>query len=160
MTYHLRRTDRQITDEAAIERILKQGRFTTIALTGADGPYAVTLSYGYDADASRLYFHVAHEGRKLAMIAEDSRACATIVLDHGYTTGECEHPFESVVMFGRMRIVTDADEKLRAIRTLVNHLEAEPQGYWDSRSWQIEDRIGGFTALAFEIDELTAKQGK
>jgi hypothetical protein len=120
----------------------------------------VTLSYGHDANASRLYFHVAHEGRKLDMIAADPRACATIIAENGYNHGECEHPFESIVLFGRMRVVEDAEEKLRAIRCLVDHLEQDSEGYWASRSWKVDDRLGGFTALAFEIEEITAKAGK
>jgi nitroimidazol reductase NimA-like FMN-containing flavoprotein (pyridoxamine 5'-phosphate oxidase superfamily) len=159
MTYHLRRTDREITDADAIERVLREGAYTTIALSGREGPYVVTLSYGYDADARRLYFHVALEGRKLDMIAEDPRACATVVAESGYTQGECEHPYRSVVMFGRMRLVTDPAEKLGAIHTLVNHLEDDPEGYWASRTWQLEDRLKSFSALCFEIESLTAKQG-
>jgi len=160
MSYHLRRTDREITDAETIERILLDGRYTTIALAGADGPYALTLSYGYDAEARRLYFHAAHEGRKMAMIAADPRACATVISESGYTQGECEHPFESVVMFGRMRLVTDPAEKLRAIHSLVDHLESDAESYWTSRSWELADRIAGFSALVFEIVEVTAKRGK
>ena len=159
MQYHLRRKDREITDAEAIERILREGAYTTIALTSVDGPYAVTLSYGYDADARRLYFHVAHDGRKLDMIAADPRACATVVAESGYTQGECEHPYRSVVMFGTMRVVTEPAEKLHAIHTLVNHLEDDPEAYWASRPWKLDDRLKSFSALCFEIDSLTAKQG-
>ena len=160
MHYHMRRSDRAITDELVIDRLLREGKYATIALSGADGPYAVTLSYGYDAEASRLYFHVAHEGRKIDMIAADPRACATVLSEKGYKQGECEHPFESLVMFGTMRVVTDDHEKLRAIHCLVDHLEQDAEGYWFSRSWQLADRLGGFTALAFEIGDITAKSGK
>jgi hypothetical protein len=102
---------------------------------------------------------VAHEGHKLDVIAREPRACGTIVIDHGYVDGACEHPFESVVMRGRMRLVTDEDEKLHAIHTLVEHLEPDAEAYWESRSWKLADRIGGFSALAFEIESVTAKQG-
>ncbi|MDP2233323.1 MAG: hypothetical protein Q8K89_06785, partial [Actinomycetota bacterium] len=66
----------------------------------------------------------------------------------------------SVVMDGTMRTVSDAEEKLLAIRTLVEHLETDSGGYWDSRAWQLGDRINGFTALVFKIESLTAKRGK
>jgi nitroimidazol reductase NimA-like FMN-containing flavoprotein (pyridoxamine 5'-phosphate oxidase superfamily) len=157
--FHMRRSDRRITDQTQIDAIIQRGRYVTLALA-AEEPYVVTLSYGYDSTAQRLYFHVANEGRKLDLIAMDPRACGTIIIDHGYTQGECEHPFESVLMDGVMRLVTSAEEKLHAIQILVEHLENDAPGYWASRSWQIEDRLKGFTALAFEIDETTAKQGK
>lgn len=160
MPYHLRRTDREIADPAVIERILEEGAYTAIALAGPEGPYVVTMSYGYDAEARRLYFHAAHTGHKIDLIERDPRACATIVSENGYTHGECEHPFESVVLFGAMRVVTDADEKLHAIHTLVEHLEPDAPGYWASRSWQLENRLEGFSALAFDVERVTAKQGK
>ncbi len=159
MSYHMRRADRAITEQAEIESILQHGRYITLALASEE-PYVVTLSYGYEPTEQRLYFHVASKGRKLDIISNDPRACGTIIIDQGYTQGECEHPFESVVMTGALRLVTSDDEKLRAIRTLVEHLEDDAGVYWASRSWQISDRLDGFTALAFEIDEITAKRGK
>lgn len=158
--YHMRRQDREITDRDEIHRLLLAGRYATLALVDEGRPYAVTLSYGFDPESMILYFHVAHEGRKLDIIGREPRACASIVIDHGYTQGECEHPFESVVMDGVMRQVTDAQEKQLAIRTLVEHLEADSEGYWDSRAWELGDRINGFTALAFKIESITAKRGK
>jgi len=158
--YHLRRADREITDPAQIDSIIVRGRYTTLALVDGDEPYAVTLSYGYDANSSRLYFHVAHEGHKIDVIGKNPRACATIVIDEGYNHGECEHPFESAVIRGTLRTVADDDEKLRAIRALVEHLEDEPEEYWASRSWNLSDRLAGFKALALEIESVTGKRGK
>ncbi len=155
----MRREDRRITDSAEVETILRTGRFIALALAG-DEPYVVTLSYGYDANANALYFHVAHEGRKLDRVARDPRACGTIVVDDGYTQGECEHPFRSVVLTGRMRVLESADEKRHAIETLVRHLEDRPDDYWESRSWGLDSRLAGFTALAFDIEHIDAKQGK
>ncbi len=158
--YHMRRDDRRIADPVEVDRILRQGRFVTLALARADEPYVVTLSYGFDDAARILYFHVAHEGLKLEFIASNPRACASVILDEGYVTGECEHAFESVVMRGSMRRVESADEKTHAIHTLVNHLEDDPSGFWRSRRWQLGQRIDGFTALAFEIDSIDAKRGR
>jgi hypothetical protein len=59
-----------------------------------------------------------------------------------------------------MRVVSDPAEKLTAIRTLVDHLEADPQEYWSTRSWTLEQRLGGFSALCLEIESVTAKAGK
>lgn len=157
--YHIRRSDRAITDPAEITSLLRRGRFVTFALVDEGAPYVVTMSYGLDQAGARMYFHAAHAGRKLDIIRRDPRACGTVVLDLGYNEGECEHPFESVVMEGTLRIVEDAEEKLAAIHTLVEHLEADADGYWASRTWDLTDRIGGFTALAFDIESATAKRG-
>lgn len=159
MPHHLRRTDREITDPARIEALLREGRFCTIALADEDGPYAVTLSYGYDPAASRLYFHCAAEGRKIDAIARDPRACATVIADRGYKHGECAHPFESVVLHGTMRLVSDPAEKLHGLRVLVEHLEDGPDAF-ATMGFDQPGRVDGVTALAFDIERLVAKQGQ
>lgn len=160
MTYHIRRKDREIADKGAIESILRRGRYATFALTDDGAPYVVSLSYGYDACGRCLYFHVAHEGRKLDVIRRDGRACGTVVIDHGYTQGECEHPFESVVMDGHFSVIEDEEEKKHALQVLVGHLEQDASGYWESRGLDEERHYRRFTALCFHIEGLSAKQGK
>ena len=159
MPYHLRRDDRAITDPVRIAEIIAHARFATFALADGDEPYCVTLSYGYDADASTLYFHVAHEGQKLDWIARNPVACGTVVRTDEYHHGECAQPYESVVMRGRFRIVEDAADKERAIRSLVWQQERDPEGFWASRRLDDPMRIEGFTALAFGIESVTAKVG-
>ena len=97
---HPRRTDRTLADPADVRRIMHDGQYATFALCDGPEPYVVTLSYGWDQDADRLYFHVAHEGHKLDIVRANPRACGTIVLTEPYNQGECEHPYRSVVMRG------------------------------------------------------------
>ena len=93
MVHELRRDDREITDPAEMDRILSAAKYATIALADGEQPYVVTLSCGYDPERNRLCFHVAPEGYKLDIIAANPLACATVVHDRGYKTGECAHPF-------------------------------------------------------------------
>lgn len=157
---HMRRQDRRITDSDRIDSILIRGRYVTLALADEDNPYAVTLSYGFDAAARVLYFHVAHKGYKLDVISRNPRACGTVILDGGYTQGECEHPFESVVIRGNLRVLESAQEKRHAMEVLVSSLEQDSNAYWSSRAWTLDSRIDSFTALALDIDSMDAKEGK
>lgn len=159
MTYHVRRTDREITDRERVEELLREGRFCTIALADEGGPYAVTLSYGYAADAGRLYFHCSAEGRKLDAIEAEPRACASVVFDRGYVSGSCEHPYQSVVLTGRMRVVDDPAEKIEALRVLCAHQERSADAF-DAMGYNTPGRVKGVTALAFDIESVSAKEGK
>ncbi len=159
MPYHLRRDDRAITGTEHVDRLIAEGRFATFALANDNEPYCVTLTYGFDREARRLYFHVAHEGQKLDWIARNPASCGTIVHASEYSHGECAHPYESVVMRGRFRVVDDPAEKAQAIRTLVWQQERDPEPYWASRQLDDPKRTNGFTALAFEIEHVTAKKG-
>ena len=62
--YHLRRTEREITDKKEIDRIINDQLFMTLAMCRDGLPYLVTLNYGYDPQASCLYFHCARAGKK------------------------------------------------------------------------------------------------
>jgi uncharacterized protein len=158
----LRREDREITDPKQIDAILAAARYATIALADGDAPYVVTLSCGYDADGRRLYFHVAPAGRKLDIIARNARACATVVDDLGYKTGECAHPFRSVVMEGRMRLITEPAETRAAMRVLIGQLESASDGeaVYARNNLDEEAALARFRMLAFEIEHATAKEGE
>lgn len=159
MGYHMRRKDREIVDEERVRGILARGRFATFALCDGEEPYAVTLSYGYVPTESRLYFHVAHQGMKLDVIRRNARACGTVVVAADYQQGECAHPYESVVMRGRMRLLDREEEKRHALRTLVEHLEDDPDAYWSGRDLDDAKRLDSFTGLCFEIEHMSAKEG-
>jgi nitroimidazol reductase NimA-like FMN-containing flavoprotein (pyridoxamine 5'-phosphate oxidase superfamily) len=162
MPHPLRREDRAITDPAVIESLLHGARVATIALADGDEPYVVTLSCGYDAPLRRLCFHVASVGRKLDIIARNPRACVTIVSDLGYKTGECAHPFQSLVMEGRMRLLEDRDEARIAMRALIGQLEGAEavDRLFAKHELDGEAVFRRMSVLVFEIDGITAKEGE
>lgn len=162
MTHPVRRHDREVTEPAEIEAILRDGRWVTIGLADGAEPYVVTLSYGYDADRRRLCFHAASKGRKLDIIARNPRACATVVRDLGYNEGACEQPFESVVMTGTMRVLTDVEESRVAMRTLATHLEgaAGAHAVWERNGLDSDSAFRLLRVLVFDIDSVSAKRGK
>lgn len=162
MAHELRRHDLAITDPAEIDRILSSAKHATVALSDGVQPYAVTLSCGYDAQRRRLCFHVALKGRKLDIIADNPLACATVLGRQGYNLGECEHPYESVVLFGRMRVLEDPEDVRVAMRTLIGQLESADHGVaiWERNRLDSDGTLTRFRMLVFEIESLTAKAGQ
>jgi uncharacterized protein len=107
-------------------------------------------------------FHVAPAGRKLDIIARNPKACATIIDDLGYRTGACEHPFRSLVMDGRMRLVEDLDEARAAMRVLIGQLEGTDavEPLFAKHELDGEKQFGRMSVLVFEIEDITAKEGE
>lgn len=159
MSHALRRADRAISDPDVIAGMLATARFVTIALTDGEEPYVVTLSCGYDAHRSRLCFHVAPEGRKLDIIARNPRACATAIEDLGYRDGKCEHPFRSLVIDGRMRLIDDPEDAAQAMRTLITQLEGEIDATWTRNGLDHDAPWRRMRILVLDIESVTAKQG-
>lgn len=122
--YHLtNKPDREITNESEIRAVLKNGKYTVISLCRDNEPYIVTLSYGFDTANNSLYFHCSPRGLKLDFIKHNPKVCATVIEDGGYIINECGHNYKTVVFWGKMRIVTDPDEKKHGMEILLNHLE-------------------------------------
>lgn len=159
MAYHMRRKDREIKDPSVIEAVIGAGRFAVCALCVGNEPYAVTLSYGYDKRANRLYFHCAAEGRKIDMLRKNPNVCLSIIEDNGYIEHECSHAYRTVVIRGRMEFISDEEERLHAIRVFIEHFEKEPgrmAGKIDSKSEEWKRTC----MLRLAIDHSSCKERK
>lgn len=156
--YHLRRKEKEITDSEEMRRIVASARFAAVALCLDGEPYVVTMNHGWDAASGTLYFHCAHGGKKIDFINGNQRACATVVEDHGYKDGECDHAYRSVVMNGRIDVVEDLEEKKHGLEVLLEHQEKEPDPIRkrtlpDDAAY---DRVG---VLKMQVEQMTGKQG-
>lgn len=155
--YHMHKAEREIIDEERMMDIIRKGRFTTISMCRGSEPYLVTLSYGLDEGDSVLYFHTAVKGLKLDFLEPNTRVCATVIEDLGYSHGNCSHKYRSVVIWGRMRKVNDPDEKVKGMRILLNHLEKDPETL-ESRFLSSMGDYDKIAVLALHIEEVTGKE--
>ena len=156
--YHMRRREKEITDVKELRGIVATARFAQVALSRGGEPYVVTMNHGFDEEGSALWFHCAHEGKKIDFIRENGSACATVVEDHGYKHGECDHAYRSVVMKGKIEVVEDLAEKKHGLKVLLDHQEKEPDPI-EERTLPDDaayDRVG---VLKFTIETMTGKQG-
>ena len=124
----MRRIKQQITEDECI-RILKENLRGVLSMIGDDGyPYGIPLNHFYSEDDGMLYFHCAKTGHKLDAI----KACDKVsfcVYDKGYRKeGEWALNINSVVIFGRMKFVTD-EEKTREICINLAHKFTDDEEY-------------------------------
>lgn len=125
-SYHPKRARNEILDEDEKTKLLYEGNHMTIAMCDNNNPYVVTLSYGFDEDNGRLYFHCAKKGDKLDFIGKNDMVCATIIKDNGYLDTKCDHDYATLVIRGRMKIADDLNEKKHGLKVLLSHLERDP----------------------------------
>ncbi len=157
--YHMRRQERQITDEAELKEILSQGRYAVIAMCRGDEPYIVTLSYGYDEAQNALYFHTARAGLKMDFIGHNPNVCATILDDRGYTQNACAHAYRSVVLFGKIVLVDDTEQKKHGVTVILNHLEEKPDTIRE-RVLKSDAVYSTIAVLKLEIAQMSGKKGQ
>lgn len=120
----MRRADRQVSEPEAQE-ILARAEHGVLATIGADGwPYAVPVNHVLAGD--RLYIHCATEGQKLENIAHEERVSYCAVASAKILPKELSTLYESAVVFGRARVVTDPAEKRQALESLVRRFSGTP----------------------------------
>lgn len=81
-------------------------------------PYGILMNHWYNEEDGKLYFHGAKTGHKLEAIKNYDKV-SFCVYDSGYRNeGEWALNIKSVVVFGRMSIVTDSAQIERICTTL------------------------------------------
>jgi uncharacterized protein len=157
MGYHIRRKEREITNIDDLRAILTRGRYAVVGLSKNDEPYVVTLSYGYDASESALYFHCAKTGQKIEFIRANPRACATVIDTAGEDSDSCDHPYVSVVLRGEIRFVEDRAEIDRALRLMISHLEKKRVEYFNGKLTPGNKGYDNVLVLKMSIEGMTGK---
>ena len=106
----MRRFKQQISDEECI-RVLKEQPRGVLSMIGDGGyPYGIPLDHWYCEEDGKLYFHGAKEGHKIDAIAKCDKV-SYCVMDNGFRKdGEWALNINSVIVFGRIKLVDDVDK--------------------------------------------------
>lgn len=157
MTYHMRREDKEITEEALLKKIMKTTQHVTLAMSMNNEPYLVSLSHGYDENRNCIYFHCAPDGKKLDFLKANNNVWGQALLDFGYVQGECDNHYASVHFKGKVHFIIDQDEKLQAIKIMTLQLDKNP----DARLAKLNtEKLKDITVGRIDIEFMTGKKSK
>ena len=149
----MRRHRQQLSREEC-ERILGRCTSGVLALTGDGGyPYAVPLSYVY-ADGA-IIFHSAVEGHKVDAIRRDSRCSFCVIEQDEIKPAEFTTYFRSVIVFGRIQILEDDNEKVQALRLLGSRYSP---GDEPGLQHEIDKSLDHVLLLRLDVEHLSGKQ--
>jgi len=125
---------------------------------GDSRPYVVPVNLAYDATGGglgRLYIH-SGEGRKSVALTRNERVCVAATADESFDKGASPcadgFAFRSAIAEGRAVLLTDADQRERALRAIVEKYDPERTGL------PFDEAVFARTLLyAIDIDTLTYK---
>ncbi len=149
----MRRFKQQISDAECREILTSQKR-GVLSLIGENGyPYGIPIDHWFcDADGC-LYFHGAKEGHKIDAIKACNKACYT-VYDEGFRKpGEWALNIKSVIVFGKIKLVTDED-KTREICTQLVKKFTDDEEYLER---ELKSALSRVQCLKLVPDYMTGK---
>ena len=149
----MRRFKQQISREECV-RILREEKRGVLSMAGEDGyPYGVPMNHWYNPEDGKLYFHGAREGHKLHALRKDNRV-SYCIWDAGYRReGEWALNVKSVVVFGRISLVTE-EEKARMICENLCRKFTDDEEYIER---EVRNALPRVQCLELDIDHMTGK---
>jgi nitroimidazol reductase NimA-like FMN-containing flavoprotein (pyridoxamine 5'-phosphate oxidase superfamily) len=143
-------------DRAVVEAILDEGFVCHLGFSVGDTTWVLPTAYGRDGDV--LYLHGAPANHALATLQQGVTACATVTLVDGLVLARSafHHSinYRSVVVFGQASLVTDVEEKRRALEVVLEHIV--PGRSIDARP-PTDGELRKTSVLRLPISESSAK---
>lgn len=163
----MRRKKREVPERERLEAVLGEIGHGTLAAVGPDG-WPVLRPLNFVLHNGAIYFHGAHKGEKMDVLAGDDRVSFLAVKDYSiipsfFTDPERACPatqyFRSVMARGRASVVEDREEKAVVLQALMEKLQ--PEGGFvpitaDNPLYTSD--IAGTAIIRMDVDEMTGKE--
>ncbi len=152
------RRSKQILSQETAEKILREGEFGVLALSGDDGyNYAVPINYA--VEGNKIYFHSAKTGHKLDAIKCNDKVSFCVVDRHEVVAEEFTTYFSSAIAFGRIKIVEDDNDpdKLRGLELLADKYSSTASA--ERRKKELS-RLSALVVPVMTIEHLTGKAAR
>jgi nitroimidazol reductase NimA-like FMN-containing flavoprotein (pyridoxamine 5'-phosphate oxidase superfamily) len=148
----MRRSDKQITDPAELESLLRSSELCHLSMVDDGKPYVVPMNFGYTDGA--LYFHSAPEGRKIGILGKNTDVCFSVIARNILVKGEkaCSWTakYASVIGTGRASIVDDRAGKEKGLSILMKQYSDEDYNFSG-------ENLDGVVIIKVRIEEMTGK---
>jgi nitroimidazol reductase NimA-like FMN-containing flavoprotein (pyridoxamine 5'-phosphate oxidase superfamily) len=113
------------------------------------------MNYAYTNGC--LYLHCAREGYKLDLIKKNNKVCFQVDIVNPKINKEDERPcewgmfYKSVIGQGLANIVTDKDEKVKALNAIVATVDSHKYTF-------SEASVDSVTIIRIDINQITGKK--
>ncbi len=149
----MRRSDREITDPAAMETVILKSKVCKLAMCDGNHPYIVPLCFGFKDNT--LYFHSAGKGKKIEILKKNPRVCfefeiLTQVIQSA-TACKCGMKYRSVIGYGKVEFITDEASKRQAFDIIMRQYTDAPFSYDASV-------VTATTVMKVAIERMTGKR--
>lgn len=152
----MRRSDKEITDRAVIDEIIRGCQVCHLGLAVESEAYIVPISFGYDD--SSVYFHTAKKGRKIDMMAANPKVCVEFernveLVTHPDDACAWTFGFESAIGFGTVAELETDDDKKHGLNQIMRQ--------YSGRDWEYESPVFSSTRVwRLDLETVTGKRSE
>lgn len=151
----MRRKDREMSKDFALE-VADKCEYAVLSMTDVhNAPYCVPISIVRVQQT--VYFHCAKEGEKIDCLRANPQVCLACVGDTHRMPNIFTTEFESAILRGTASEVTDAQEKIAALKYLCERHTPTNMANFDSEVASSLDRTA---VWKIEIESITGKRKK
>ena len=151
-----RRHDRGFYDHETVHRLLDAAALCHVAYVVDGIPYCTPTLFW--REGTRLYWHGSSASRMLRTLSEGQPACLTVTHLDSLVLARCgfnhSADYRSVMAFGQARLVTDAEEKRRALVMMVDRFFPGRTAHLRAST---EQEIRATSVVTMEIERASAK---
>ncbi len=143
-------------DQEEINGILDARFLCHIAYTWNGKAIVIPTAYGRDGD--KLYIHGSLKNRMMSCLLEAGEACVSIThLDGLVLARSAFHHsanYRSVNIFGNVKSIENDDEKMHALRCIINHMVPD---HWEYVRQPNDKELRATLVMEIKIDSASAK---
>ena len=149
----MRRKEKEITEKAAMEAIIRRASVCRLAMTKGDEPYVLPLCFGYQDNT--LYFHSARQGKKIDILRENSNVCFEFDVDHEIMEADraCGWGMKylSVVGYGKASFIDEPELKRKMLSVIMANYSGKSFAYQ-------EGAVAETLIIRVDIERMTGKR--
>ena len=154
MLKEMRRKDRQLTEDEAME-ILMKGEYGILSTSVNDYPYAVPVNYVLINKL--IYSHgTCESGQRSENIKKNPKVCFTVIGDTEVLPSRFSENYESVVVLGKAHISDEFDKRI-ALEEFINKYSND---YKEAGMKYIDAAKDKVSIYKISIDKITGKSRK
>ena len=136
-----------------MEKLLIEERIGYLGMTTDNNPYVIPLTYAYNK--GKILFHGSLKGRRLEILRNNPSVCFTVSRYFGKMVSHpqgstCHSDSDSVICFGKARIIDDIEER-RNILNIFNH-SLQPE----AKELSMDD-VKNCSAVEILVEEMTGR---
>lgn len=143
-------------DKETVHGILDSAMLAHVAFVQDGQPVVVPMLYGRESET--LFLHGARKARIVRLLESTGTACLNVThidgLVYARSAFNSSMNYRSATVFGSVRLIDNADEKLRALRVIS---ECTMPGRWDELREPLVNEVKMTGVVALDIESASAK---